>query len=849
MTLVIKKDGRIVSFDINKIVNAVMKAMLATNEIDKELCNKIAQEIQKKFDNNDTIYVEDIQDEVENKLIKLASQRLAKSYILYRTQRQDARELKDFLGIKDDLKLGANAIALLEKRYLRKIDDKKETPSQMFKRVAKAVASAEKLYGGDEAKWTKTFYNMMSTQIFMPSTPILCNAGHQEANCLFACHFLEVKDSIDSIFSSVKDAAIIQKLGGGIGLSFSNLRPAGDLVKTTNGISSGVITFMRVFDVTSDVIKQGSIRRGGNLGLLDVSHPEILDFIKWKDTEGVLSNFNISVGLTDLFMKKVIEDGSFDLINPRDNKVWNTVNAKELFHTIAQQAWKNGEPGIVFIDKINDANPTKPLGRLGVNLCITGDTLLAVADGRGTVSIKQLTEEGKDCPVYCKDSSGWTHIRKARNFRKTQTNAKILKVTLDDGSFVRVTENHGFYLSNGNKVEAKDLLVGTSLMGFDKTDYTDLKKHVGCCNHKVVSVTFDGYEDVFNTTVDEFHNYCVVTSNEPNKLSGITLANCGELPLLDGESCNLGSINVSKFVDLDKRTIVWGGLKKTIQKAIRFLDNVIDVSTYPTTKSEKVVKGNRKLGLGLMGFADMLYLMKISYNSPEALEIADKLMSFFSAESIKASEELAAERGSFPNKHLSIFTGQRRNATVNSIAPTGSISIISECSSGIEPNFGLVHSRSNILEGRTFIDLNKSFDILAKREGFISDKLINDVLNNGGSISKADIPKEWKDIFVIAHEVTMEQHIRIQAVFQKHIDNSVSKTVNSSSDSTVADFEKAILLAYELGCKGLTLYRDKSREKQVLNKDTKCPECHSDLVYSEGCAKCVSCYYSVCLVG
>ena len=527
---VIKRDGRIAKFNTDKIISAVTKAMSAINEVDKQFAETIALKVTDNIDGDKEISVEDIQDRVEDALIASGNSRLAKAYILYRAQRAQVRGFRQVIGVEDDLKFGVNALSLLEKRYLKKFDGKKETPSQMFRRVAKEVASVEKSYGSNPDYWSKAFYNLMANRYFLPNTPCLANAGNKDLNYLFACYAFEIGDSMEEILQTAYNAGMVQKTGGGVGLNLSKLRPVGDIVKTTEGIASGPVTFMQIYDTISEVIKQGGIRRGGNLGLLLVSHPDIMEFVKCKTDENKYNNFNISVAITDEFMRAVKNDTEFSLVNPTSGRITKKVNARNLFRFIAEAAWQNGEPGIVFWDKMEEDNPTPEQGHLIKNLCAEQD-------------------------------------------------------------------------------------------------------------------------------------------------------------LLPYEACVLGSINLERFVDEEK--IIYSSLRKVVHYAVRFLDNVLDVSNYPLPEIQKVCQGNRKIGLGVMGFADMLVRLGIPYDSDEALVVAEEVMDFINVEARKASAKLAEERGDFPNINKSTVSSPQRNATITTIAPTGSISIIAETSRvvGKQPAF------------------------------------------------------------------------------------------------------------------------------------------------------------------
>lgn len=647
--------------------------------------------------------------------------------------------------------LTRNALKVLEKRYLKR--DKNgnciETPQDMFRRVADTIASGDLEFGKtskDVQNLSDRFYNAITHRYFMPNSPTLMNAG-RDLGQLAACFVLPIDDSLESIFETIKNTALIHQSGGGTGFSFSRLRPKNSVVRSTMGVSSGPVSFMEVFNAATEAVKQGGTRRGANMGILRVDHPDIIEFINCKSDNNKLNNFNISVAITDKFMEAYLNGKDYDLINPQNNEIVGRMDAGAVFDLIIDSAWKNGEPGIVFIDKMNKDNPTPQIGK--------------------------------------------------------------------------------------------------------------------------------------------------IESTNP----------CGEVPLLPYEACNLGSINLGLMVkEQDGEFVVdWDLLENTVRTAMRFLDNVIVVNNYPLPQISEMVQNNRKIGLGVMGWADMLMQMGIAYNSEEGTSLATDVMSFIDYVSKTESVELAKERGCFNNFKGSVYedsnylskkfagkTSQKvndkmwaqldkdvqkyglRNATTTCIAPTGTISMIAGASGGIEPLFGLVFSRL-IMDGTELLEVNPVFEKYMKTHGLYTENLMNKIAKCGSVAHIEELPDEVKRIFVIAHDISPYWHVKMQAAFQQFTDNAVSKTVNFIESATREDIKKTYILAYKNNLKGITVYRNNSRHFQPMNlekakktieikpieppedynptgeiKTVKCPECGAEIKMAEGCFICLNCGYSGC---
>lgn len=686
--------------------------------------------------------------------------------------------------------ISRNAVKVLEKRYLSKDLDGNviETPDEMFRRVARAVAGADAIYGcTDVSELEEKFYGAMERLEFLPNSPTLMNAG-KELGQLSACFVLPVEDSMEGIFDAVKQAALIHKSGGGTGFSFSRLRAKGSVVKTTGGVASGPVSFIKVFNSATEAVKQGGTRRGANMAILRVDHPDILEFIQCKKNTSEITNFNISVGITEEFMMAVEEGRNYDLIDPHTKNAVSSLNAREVFNLIVEMAWTNGEPGIVFLDRLNKDNTTPGLGEIeSTNPCVTGDTLIETSAGRVRIdSVENAEVLSIDGKFY-----------KANAFKTGTKPVYLLKIK--GGFELKLTEDHRVMTIRGWKEAGK----------LNNDDVIKVYKNGEFIYSQFDSCKYLGQEDVYDMTEEVNHLFVA---------NGIVVHNCGEQPLLPYESCNLGSINLSKMVKENNGIyeIDYDKLGDTVKMAVHFLDNVIDINKYPLPEIDNMTKSTRKIGLGVMGFADLLFTVGIPYNSEEAVSLAEKIMKFIDQKSKEESRELAKLRGPFPAIDKSIYKGQCvRNATTTTIAPTGTISIIAGCSSGIEPLFAISYIR-NVMDNDELLEVHPIFEKVARDRGFYSTELMRKIAEQG-TVAHASVPKDIKEIFVTAHDIEPVWHIKMQSAFQQYTDNAVSKTVNFRHEALSSDVREVFELAYKLGCKGVTIYRDGSRDSQVLN--------------------------------
>jgi len=701
------------------------------------------------------------------------------------------------------------ALRVLRERYLlRKDGEVIETPEEMCWRVAVSIAAGEGRYGRSRAavrEVAEAFYDMMVDGYFIPNSPTLMNAGKDNGLQYSACYVLPVGDSMPEIFDSVKAAAIIHQSGGGTGFAFSRLRPKDDIVTSTGGRASGPVSFLRVFNGATEAVKQGGTRRGANMGILRVDHPDILEFIDCK-LDGGITNFNISVAATEKFMDALDKGEEYDLINPRTGLVAGRLSAKEVFDRIVSAAWRTGDPGMVFIDRINasPANPTPELGQVeATNPCVTGDTLVATPGGWRRADAIQPGDIIET-------------IEGPRPLQQVEVNVgtEVFRVDFADGGHLVVTAAHQFYVRTDRglflPVRLDRCRIGDEVQTFHAGVGGTAK--ILKIEAAGIATTYDLYEPQTDTWITE----------------GYVSRGCGEQPLLPNEACNLGSLNVAKFArkaDDGEMSIDWDEMERVVRLAVRFLDDVIEMNPYPLPQIDETVKSNRRIGLGIMGWADLLFLLGISYDGQEAIDLADRLMSFVKDKSHDQCARLAEERGPFPNWSKSIYKDVRpmRNSTVTTIAPTGTISMIAGCSSGIEPIFALAFQhRVKQPDGeRVLTFVNETFEQIAREKGFFSDALMAEVAKRGSLHGIPGLPEDAGRVFKTSHDISFEWHVRHQAAFQRYTDNGVSKTINLPNDATEEDVAAAYRLAWALGCLGITVFRDGCKGEQVLNVGVK----------------------------
>ena len=684
-----KKDGSIVPFEAQKLEKSLENALISgrarNGKQAKKLTAQVIDTIEKHIPKGVLPTVKDVQDVILEVLKRAKLSEVAKAYVQHRKVHKEAVGFRTVYGVRDDLGMSTNAIIVLAKRYLLRNEQGAiiETPARLFRRVAKTLAAIEAMYSKSVKKTEEEFYELMASLSFLPNTPTLMNAGTPLGQ-LAACFALPVEDDLRSIFHTLENAVLIHQSGGGTGFSFGRLRPKGDMVRSTQGVASGPLSFLTIYDKATEVIKQGGKRRGANMGIMPVDHPDIEEFINAKRKPGMLENFNVSVAVTDTFMDAVAKDQDFELINPRNKRIMKKVKAKDLWNQMINAAWECGDPGIIFIDEINRKQPTPQVG--------------------------------------------------------------------------------------------------------------------------------------------------TIESTNP----------CGEIGLLPYEPCNLGSINLAQMVKNGKFN--WEKLKQTVRVATHFLDNVIDANKWPMPEIEQIAKANRKIGLGVMGWAECLARCNIRYDSDKAIEFAEKVAKFIEDESTKKSVELGQERGSFPNLPRSIYAKKHkflRNATRTAIAPTGTISIIANATSGIEPFFAVSFVRE-VMGGTRLLEVNPYFEQLAKERGFASKQLMAKIARQGSIQNVAGIPGDVKRIFVTSFDIKPEWHVKHQAAWQKFSDNAVSKTVNLPNNAKPQDIDKIYQLAHKLKCKGITIFRYGSKKEQVLKFAAKAQPPEHVIVEEEFAGGCPS---------
>lgn len=739
---------------------------------------------------------------------------------------------------------------ILQERYLLKGGNLEtiETVAERFWHIAYDIASGDFDFGSSEKEVyekAKEFYSVMVRQEFLPNSPTIMNAGKKNGLQYSACFVLPIGDSLPEIFDSVKYAALIHQTGGGTGFSFSRLRPAGSVVNTTGGVASGPVSFLRVFNAATESIKQGGTRRGANMGVLRVDHPDVMEFIRCKAVlddlnkpvyesiapllpddivrsylktlllDKQISNFNISVAITNKFMEALEKGEDYELVEPGSEKITGRLHAKEVFDEIVERAWNTGDPGLIFIDRINNssANPVPSLETIeSTNPCVTGDTLITTDEGQ--LPIKEIVERegqrnGRNISLIIDKraldlNDNGTMLSQASKFYDVGVRG-VFKLITNSGLELKATEDHRVLTLYG-WVKMKDLKTGDKVLTRSdklKNQFIDFVESVEKYGKERV---YDLYEPISHSVI----------------ANGLIVHQCGEQPLAPWDACNLGSINLGKFVLPDGSGVDWEGLKKVTHQAVHFLDNVVQTNPYTLEPIYNEVKKNRRIGLGVMGWADMLFKLKISYNTQQAVDLARKVMRFINEEGHMKSQELAKVRGPFPNWPYSIYAKKEpiRNSTITTIAPTGTISIIGDCSSGIEPVFALayIHRAKGAGDSvRTLIIANKTFTEIAQREKFYSDDLARKVMEHGSVLGVDVVPAEWQKVFITAPEIEPVWHVKMQAAFQNYTDNGVSKTINLPNSATRDDVKNAYLLAWQTGCNGITIYRDGSKATQVLN--------------------------------
>ena len=930
---VMKRDGRIVPFDEERIRWAIQRAMWEVGVRDEKLLDKVVKDVVGRINelyDGKIPHIENIQDIVELELMRNGLFDVAKAYILYRKKKAEIREEKKKILNKDkldeiDKRFSINALRVLASRYLMKNEEGKiiESPRELFERVAILAVIPDLLY--DERVFSKEggfvqdlkridyyrehldefdkklsigrfklnkyhferllslyqelaekgqmkvsideivkmledgafdkyeneieeYFRLMTNQVFMPNTPALINAG-RPLGMLSACFVVPIEDDMESIMKAAHDVAMIQKMGGGTGVNFSKLRPEGDFVGTTAGAASGPVSFMHLIDAVSDVIKQGGVRRGANMGILEVWHPDIEKFIHAKEKNigtNVLSNFNISVGIWEDFWEALKEGRKYPLINPRTGKKVREVDPKALFEELAYMAWAKADPGVVFFDIINKRNVLEKAkgGKIrATNPCVVGDT--KVLTEKGEIEIEKLFELAKEANIDRLEvldegvlGEGAERYAYLLPFKVIASNGKpveayvwkvgfkpSIKIVLEDGRELIGDEEHKVKV--GDKyIELKNIKVGDCIEVFGE----------GC--KKVVEVTLIGNHLVYTLTMKEVHEYVA---------NGIISRNCGEEPLYEYESCNLASINLAKFVKYDdegKPYFDWDEYAYVIQKVAKYLDNSIDVNKFPLPEIDYNTKLTRRIGVGMMGLADALFKLGIPYNSKEGFDFMRKVTEYLTFYAYKYSVEAAKKRGTFPLYDKSDYPEGKlpvegfyhreiwnlpwdelaeeikkhgvRNAMVTTCPPTGSVSMIADTSSGIEPIFALVYKKSVTVGEFYYVD--PVFEAELKKRGLYSDELLAKISNNYGSVQGLEeIPEDMQRVFVTAMDVHWLDHILAQASIQLWLTDSASKTINMPNDATVEDVKAAYLLAYKLGCKGVTVYRDGSLSVQVYS--------------------------------